>query len=157
EVRGLEQRRDARGFGSLAVVSDERGLVRLDEIATITREPRPGNLALSEGGDAVVELQLQGSESGHPLRAAQAFERWLDATVPLLPASISLEVFDTQWELIRDRIQLWVKNGLGGLVLVVLILYLFLPARVAFWVMVGIPTAFLATLGLMLLFGGSIN
>lgn len=157
EVRGLEQRRDARGFGSLAVVSDERGLVRLDEIATITREPRPGNLALSEGGDAVVELQLQRSESGHSLRAAQAFERWLDATVPQLPASISLEVFDTQWELIRDRIQLLVKNGLGGLVLVVLILYLFLPARVAFWVMVGIPTAFLATLGLMLLFGGSIN
>ncbi len=157
DIRGLEQRRDARAFESLPVVSDERGLVRLGEIATVVREPRPGSIELSEGGDAVIEMMLQRSESGHSLRAARLFERWLAQTVPTLPPSITLEVFDTQWELIRDRIQLLVKNGLGGLLLVVAVLYLFLPARVAFWVMVGIPTAFLATLGLMLLFGGTIN
>lgn len=157
DIRGLEQRRDALAFESLPVWSDERGVVRLGEIATIVREARPGNLDLSEGGDAVVELTLQRSENGHSLKAARAFERWLDATRPQLPPSIRLEVFDTQWELIRDRIQLLIKNGAGGLLLVVLILYLFLPARIAFWVAVGIPTAFLATLGLMLLFGGTIN
>jgi multidrug efflux pump subunit AcrB len=157
DIRGLEQRRDALAFESLPVWSDERGVVRLGDIATVVREARPGSLALSEGGDAVVELTLQRSENGHSLQAARAFERWLDATRPQLPPSIRLEVFDTQWELIRDRIQLLIKNGAGGLLLVVLILYLFLPARIAFWVAVGIPTAFLATLGLMLLFGGTIN
>lgn len=157
DIRGLEQRRDALAFESLPVVADERGLVRLGEIATITREPRPGSLALFEAGDAVVEMQLQRSETGHSLRAARVLDVWLAQTVPTLPPSVTLEVFDTQWELIRDRIQLLVKNGLGGLLLVVLVLYVFLPARVAFWVMVGIPTAFLATLGLMLFFGGSIN
>jgi Cation/multidrug efflux pump len=40
---------------------------------------------------------------------------------------------------------------------VVAVLYFFLPARVALWVMIGIPTAFLATLGLMFFFGGTIN
>ncbi len=157
EVRGLEQRRDALGFESLPVVSDERGLVRLGEIATITREPRPNALALAEAGDAVVELQLLRSESGHSLKAAQRLEDWLAATRPELPPSIRLEVFDAQWELISDRIQLLLKNGLSGLLLVVLVLYLFLPGRVAFWVMVGIPTAFLATLALMYAAGGSIN
>ncbi|MBW7859902.1 MAG: efflux RND transporter permease subunit [Rhodocyclaceae bacterium] len=157
DVRGLEQRRDPLDFEGLPVVSDERGLIRLGEIARITREARPGEVGLSEGGDVVVELLLQRSESGHSLRAARVFEGWLDATVPTLPPSIRLEVFDTQWQLIRDRIQLLVKNGLGGLVLVVAVLYAFLPARVAFWVMFGIPTAFLATLGLMYFFGGSIN
>jgi len=157
DIRGLEQRRDALGFESLPVVSDERGLVRLGDIATITREARPGSLLLFEAGDAVVELQLQRSESGHSLKAARLFDAWLEEVRPTLPPTITLEVFDTQWELIRDRIQLLVKNGLGGLMLVVLVIYLFLPARVAFWVMIGIPTAFLATLGLMLLFGGTIN
>ncbi len=157
DIRGLEQRRDPLAFETLPVVSDARGLVRLGEIATVTREPRPGALVLSEAGDAVIEMQLQRSESGHSLRAAQVFDAWLAEARPTLPPTITLEVFDTQWELIRDRIQLLVKNGVGGLLLVVLVLYAFLPARVAFWVMVGIPTAFLATLGLMLLFGGTIN
>lgn len=157
EIRGLEQRRSAEAFASLPVVSDQQGLVRLGDIARISREPRPGELALHRNGAVVVEMQLQRSEGGHSLKAAQVLETWLEKTRPELPPSITLEVFDTQWELIRDRIRLLVENGLSGLVLVVLVLYLFLPTRVAFWVMVGVPTAFLATLGLMFVFGGTIN
>ncbi len=157
EIRGLEQRRSAEAFASLPVLSDQQGLVRLGDIARISREPRPGELALRQNGAVAVEMQLQRSEGGHSLKAAQVLETWLGKTRPSLPPSITLEVFDTQWELIRDRIRLLVENGLSGLVLVVLVLYLFLPTRVAFWVMVGVPTAFLATLGLMFLFGGTIN
>lgn len=157
EIRGLEQRRSADAFAPLAVLSDERGVVRLDEIATITREPRANELALFERGDSVVELQLQRSENGHSLRAARILDGWLEKTRPTLPPSIGLEVFDTQWQLISDRIELLIENGLSGLLLVVAVLYFFLPARVALWVMIGIPTAFLATLGLMFFFGGTIN
>jgi multidrug efflux pump subunit AcrB len=156
-IRGLEQRRSAEAFASLPVISDPRGVVRLGEIATLSREPRSGELALFERGDAVVELQLQRSESGHSLKAAKVLESWLDKTRPTLPPTIRLEVFDAQWQLIRERIELLVSNGLSGLLLVVATLYFFLPARVAFWVMIGVPTAFLATLGLMLVFGGTIN
>lgn len=49
------------------------------------------------------------------------------------------------------------ENGAGGLVLVLLILYLFLSARVAFWVAVGIPVSFMATLAVLYMVGGSIN
>lgn len=157
DVRGLEQRRTPREFEQLPVVSDARGLVRLGDIAEIRREARPGSVELGEGGDSVIELQLQRAETGHSLKAAQALEDWLERIRPQLPPSIRLEIFDAQWELIRDRIRLLVNNGLSGLLVVVAVLYLFLPARVAFWVAAGIPTAFLATLALMLLFGGSIN
>ena len=157
EVRGLEQRRSADAFAPLPVVSDALGVVRLGEIARLTREPRNNELALFERGDAVVELQLQRSESGHSLRAASVFEGWLEKTRPTLPPSIRLEVFDAQWQLISERIELLVSNGLSGLLLVVAVLYFFLPGRVAFWVMVGVPTAFLATLALMYVLGGTIN
>ena len=49
------------------------------------------------------------------------------------------------------------KNGASGLVLVLITLYLFLSARVAFWVAVGIPVSFMATLAVIWLSGGSIN
>ncbi|MBL8463610.1 MAG: efflux RND transporter permease subunit [Thauera sp.] len=157
EIRGLEQRRSADAFAPLPVVSDALGVVRLGEIARLTREPRNNELALFERGDAVVELQLQRSESGHSLQAASVLEDWLEKTRPTLPPSIRLEVFDAQWQLISERIELLVSNGLSGLLLVVAVLYFFLPGRVAFWVMVGVPTAFLATLALMYLLGGTIN
>jgi multidrug efflux pump subunit AcrB len=157
EVRGLEQRRDAVAFENLPIASDEAGLVRLGDVATIQREARPTSLVLREQGEAMVELLLQRAETGHSLKAARILEDWLEATRPTLPPSIELSVYDQQWELIRDRIQLLVSNGLSGLLLVIAILYLFLPGRVAFWVGVGIPTAFLATLALLMLFGGTIN
>ncbi|MDM7323231.1 MAG: efflux RND transporter permease subunit [Gammaproteobacteria bacterium] len=157
EVRGLEQRRDTLAFENLPIVSDEHGLVRLHDVATIRREARPASLKLSEKGETVIELLLQRAESGHSLKAARILDEWLKATRPRLPPSIQIEVYDQQWELIRDRINLLLSNGLSGLLLVLIILYLFLPGRVAFWVAVGIPTAFLATLALLMLFGGTIN
>ncbi len=157
EIRGLEQRRSADAFAPLPVVSDALGVVRLGDIARLGREPRNNELALFERGDAVVELQLQRSESGHSLKAARVLEDWLEKTRPTLPPSIRLEVFDAQWQLIRERIELLANNGLSGLLLVVAVLYFFLPGRVAFWVMVGVPTAFLATLALMFILGGTIN
>ena len=157
EIRALEQRREARDFENLPIVSDAGGVVRLGDVARIVREPRSGQLELSEEGKVAVEMVLQRAESGHSLRAAKVLDGWLERTLPTVPPTVKVDVFDTSWELIRERINLLVKNGIGGLVLVIGILYLFLPSRIAFWVVVGIPTAFLATLGLMLLFGGSIN
>ncbi|MDD2892822.1 MAG: efflux RND transporter permease subunit [Halothiobacillaceae bacterium] len=157
EVRSLEQRRDAEGFANLPLISDEQGVLRLGDVATITREARPSSLILSEKGEPVVELILQRTENGNALKAAKVLETWLDATRPTLPPSLHLEVYDQQWELVRDRINLLLNNGLSGLLIVALILYLFLPGRVALWVALGVPTAFLLTLGLLMLFGGSIN
>ncbi|MEF3192860.1 MAG: efflux RND transporter permease subunit [Halothiobacillaceae bacterium] len=157
EVRGVEQRRDPVAFENLPIVSDEAGLVRLGDVAAISREARPASIALTENGEAVVELSLQRAESGHSLKAARILDDWLQTIRPTLPPNIKLEVYDQQWELIRDRIQLLLNNGLSGLVLVIVILYLFLHGRVAFWVGFGIPTAFLATLALLMLFGGTIN
>ncbi|MEM7561987.1 MAG: efflux RND transporter permease subunit, partial [Pseudomonadota bacterium] len=74
-----------------------------------------------------------------------------------LPPNIQIEVFNERWQLIKQRILLLLKNGAGGLALVLLILYLFLSARVAFWVAVGIPVSFMATLAVLYLAGGSIN
>jgi multidrug efflux pump subunit AcrB len=165
EIRGLEQRREAVEFEDLAIVSDERGLVRLGDVATVVREARPGALTLTEvetdtgrsHGAVTVELLVQRAETGHSLRAARIFDQWFEDTAPTLPPSVQISIFDEQWQLIRDRIDLLVKNGLQGFVLVLILLFIFLPGRVALWVAMGIPVAYLAALGLLWAFGGSIN
>lgn len=157
ELRSLEQRRSPQAFESVPVLSGERTQLRLGDIATVRQEDRDNQVSLTRNGFPAIELQLQRSENGNSLAAAKVLQQWLDETQATLPPSIQLEVYDQTWQLLNDRISLLTSNGLSGLILVVCLLYLFLPGRVAFWVAVGIPTAFLAALGVLWLIGGSIN
>ena len=157
ELRSVEQRRSPQAFESIPVVSGERVQIRLGDIAIIRQEDRDNQTTLEYEGLPAVELQLQRSENGNSLAAAQVLEGWLADTRPALPPSVQIKVYDETWQLIDDRISLLIKNGLGGLVLVICLLYLFLPGRVALWVAIGIPTAFLAALAVLWLIGGSIN
>ncbi len=156
----MEQRRSPpQAFETIPVLSGDRIRMQLGDIAIIRQEARDNQTVMENNGMPAVELQLQRAENGNSLTAARVFESWLTDTRPTLPATVNIKVYDETWQLIEDRISLLVNNGLGGLVLVVGgLLYLFLPGRVAAWVAVGIPTAFLAALGGVLwLIGGSIN
>ncbi|KEF30071.1 RND multidrug efflux transporter [Marinobacter nitratireducens] len=157
ELRAVEQRRSPQAFESIPVVSGERIQLRLGDIAIIRQEARESQVALSRDGYPAVELQLQRAENGNSLEAAKVLEAWLADTRSSLPPSLHLEVYDETWQLLNDRISLLVTNGFGGLLLVVALLYLFLPGRVALWVAIGIPTAFLAAMAVLWGIGGSIN
>ncbi|MBE0485806.1 efflux RND transporter permease subunit [Marinobacter sp.] len=157
ELRSIEQRRSPQAFETIPVLSSDRVRLQLGDIAVIRQEARDNQTVMENQGLPAVEMQLQRSENGNSLAAAKVLETWLEETRPVLPASIKLEVYDETWQLLQDRISLLVTNGLGGLVLVIGLLYLFLPGRVALWVAVGIPTAFLAALAVLWLIGGSIN
>jgi len=158
QLRALEQRRGELGFERLPVLSDDSGrLILLGDIAEVERRPRAGQARVLYRGEPAVELAVSRTETGDSLESARILERWLEEDRPALPPGIEVVVFDQSWELIRDRIALLLKNGVGGLVLVVLILYLFLNGRVAFWVAAGIPTSFMAAMGVLYLVGGSIN
>jgi len=157
ELRSLDQRRDELQFARLPLVSDQSQHIALGDVATIQRGPLDGAVFLKLDGKPVVEMTLQRAEGGDSLKAAEVLEKWLADTRPTLPPGVNLQVYDESWHLIRDRATLLLKNGGGGLLLVVLILYLFLSGRVAFWVAVGIPVSFMATLAVLWLFGGSIN
>ena len=157
ELRAVEQRRSPQEFENIPLLSGARIQLNLGDVASIRQEARESQITLEKDGKPAVELQLQRSENGNSLAAARVLETWLADTRPALPPTVALEVYDETWQLLDDRISLLVKNGLGGLVLVVGLLYLFLPGRVALWVAIGIPTAFLAAMAVLWLIGGSIN
>jgi len=157
ELRSLGQCRDPQHFARLPVVSEGGSLIDLGTIASIERRARDRQVTLSVNGRPAVELRLRRAEHGDSLKAAQILDQWLQEVRPTLAPNVHLQVYDQSWQLIKERIMLLLKNGFGGLVLVVAILYLFLTGRVAFWVALGIPISFMATLFILYLFGGSIN
>ncbi len=158
QLRSLDQRRSEPGYARLPLVADDAGrLVTLGDVAGIERRPQDREVEVSYLQRAAVELQLYRAESGDSLDSARVLDAWLQEARARLPPGVEVHVFDESWQLIKERISLLVKNGLGGLLLVMAILFLFLNGRVAWWVTVGIPVSFMATLAILYLSGGSIN
>ena len=73
------------------------------------------------------------------------------------PKSLELTVYGVMGKFVQDRLRILLWNGLQGLTLVLIALFVFLNARIAFWTAAGIPIAIFATLGVMLATGQSIN
>jgi len=158
QLRSLDQQRTAQGFAELPLRSDTlHGLVTLGDVATIERRPRDGQQLIFHNGKPAVELQLQRSETGDALKASRILAEWMEQGRPQLPAGIEIQLFDQNWELIAERIDLLLTNGLGGLVLVLGMLFLFLSGRLAARVAISIPVSFTAALAVLWLLGGSIN
>ena len=158
QLRALDQQRREIGFERLALLSDDSGrLVTLGDIATIERRPRTRETRATLQGRPAIEMRLKRSEKANSLTSARILSDWLENNRGRWPPGVEMYVYDEAWQLIRERIMLLLKNGGGGLVLVVLMLFLFLNSRVAFWVAIGIPVSFMATLGVLYLLGGSIN
>lgn len=157
ELRSLGQRRNEQEFSNLPIISNATQRINLGDIAVIKRQNKKGGVTLSVDEKPAVEMILRRSDLGDSFEAAEIFQNWLNKTQGTQPEGITLHVYDETWSLIKDRINLLIKNGGGGLVLVVAILYLFLSPRVALWVAFGIPVSFMATLLILYFVGGSIN
>ncbi|MBE0506643.1 MAG: efflux RND transporter permease subunit [Marinospirillum sp.] len=158
QLRILEQARDLEAFARLPVTADAgQGLLTLADIATLEKRPRDGQTLIRYQGKPAVELWLQRTESTDALKAARLFNDWLEKNQSSLPPQVELKVYDQLWELIDERIKLLLKNGLGGLILVVAILFLFLSGQLALRVALGIPIAFTTAFVALWVFGGSIN
>ncbi|MBN2647839.1 MAG: efflux RND transporter permease subunit [Thiotrichales bacterium] len=157
ELRALQQKRDELAFAQTPIVTSSNEKVTLGELAQIERRPQKDAPYLMVNGYPAIEMILQRSESGDTLKSSKVLQEWLAQTEPQLPQGVILQVYDETWSLVSQRIHLLVTNGVGGLILVILILYLFMNGRVAFWIAVGIPVSFMATLMILHLAGGSIN
>ncbi len=158
QLRGLEQKYNIDEFADIPVIADDQGYyLTLGDIATIERRAKRNEVHVFKNQRPAVELILRRTENSDSFKSAKILENWFAERRPALPDTLSIELYDQQWSLIKERVMLLLTNGIGGLILVTLIVYLFLNGRIAFWVTWGIPVSFMATLGLLYIAGGSIN
>lgn len=158
QLRGLGQRRDEQGFANLPLFTNESGrLLTLGDIALIERRPRDQQPYLTYQGLPAIEMQVLRAETDDSLESAEIMQTWLEDVQGTLPDGVQMHVYFETWKHLRDRIVTLMNNGISGLVLVIAALFFFLNARVAWWVTVGIPVSFMATLGVLYFFGGTIN
>ncbi|MCF6329428.1 MAG: efflux RND transporter permease subunit, partial [Henriciella sp.] len=108
-------------------------------------------------GAPAIRLEIQRTPSADTLETNRILHSYIEKISKTLPQDLKIELFDVRADYLKERINLLFKNGLQGLVIVVLVLFIFLGARIAFWVAFGIPIALMATFAVMWITGQSIN
>jgi multidrug efflux pump subunit AcrB len=95
----------------------------------------------------VVQVFRVGDQSA--LAISEAVQSYVEEAGARLPEGIHLTAYQDYSQYLRSRLELLLRNGRNGFILVFLVLALFLRFRLAFWVSIGIPISFLGTLWLM--------
>ena len=133
------------------------GRIILQDVARISSTLEQGSILKSVDNNPAVELWVRRSKTSDALEVSENVNKVISESKNIIGNRVNVETYNTAANLIQERITLLVKNGLSGLCIVLAVLFLFLSRNTAIWVALGIPIAFLATFGVMLVSGQSIN
>ena len=152
---------EKRSFSEIAEVvvksNTDGSKIRVSDIATISEQKIDRNRAYFVGKDPAISVRIDRSDKGDAISIQSSVEKVASEMETYLPEGTEIKLIRTRAEHITKRINLLVDNGLIGLSLVIGLLFLFLNARTALWVTMGIPAALIATIGIMYLAGLTIN
>ena len=148
----------ASHYADIPLRYDSAGVqVRLGDVASLKEGFADSNRSVTYDGKPAISLKIYRSDDQTPTTVVDAMYVKLDRIRQQLPVGIEIIVTDDDGETYRQRVGLLLKNAGIGLILVLCLLSVFLEYRLAFWVTMGIPTAFLGSLLLLPLFDVSIN
>jgi multidrug efflux pump subunit AcrB len=155
----VKQRRDwAEGFGEIPVITSRDGTVlRLRDIAQVSDVFEDVDRVRSFNGQPAMSLEVYRVGEQTPLGIAGDVRQTLNAFEAELPPGVHTAVNIDQSRIYQQRLELLTRNGLIGLALVLVMLGIFLEIKLAFWVTMGIPTAFLGAILFLPGLGVSIN
>ncbi|WGV18142.1 efflux RND transporter permease subunit [Fuscovulum ytuae] len=157
-VRTGEERRQAEEIGEIALrVAADGTVLRIGDVATIRVEGADRGRASFVGSNPAMTVRVERGAEGDAIDMQARVAQVAEAMRPGLPEGVTMDLVRARADQISERLTLMLDNALTGLVLVVLMLFLFLNGRIALWVAAGIPVATLAAIGVMWLGGLTVN
>jgi hydrophobic/amphiphilic exporter-1 (mainly G- bacteria), HAE1 family len=153
-----DQRKNVEQIGNLVVISAKNGAtIHLKDIASITdRFDREENMILFNRQRAAI-LNITKTPEQDILRSLQDVKDFVAMENSKLPENVKLTLTQDGASIVRDRLDMILINGVQGLIMVFLMLWLFFSIRYSFWVTMGLPISFLGALFVMPLLGITIN
>ncbi len=157
-VRFAEQRRSIEEFAQLPVVgSPLGGEVPLGELADIEYTFEDAEEQTLFNGKRAGLLRVSKTSSEDSLRIFAAIEEFVELKSATAPPGVEIIITDDAATPIAQRLELLTTNGLQGLMLVFVTLWLFFNTRLAFWVAAGLPVSFMGGLWVMSQIGYTLN
>ena len=131
--------------------------VLLKDIAVIKDDFEDTGRFSEFNGKPAFTIQVLSVGDQSELDISQSVRDYVTDKQASIPSGVALAAWADVTYYLKGRLDMMVKNLVLGAVLVFLSLALFLRLKLAFWVMVGLPVAFLGTFFLMPIFDITVN
>jgi multidrug efflux pump subunit AcrB len=102
-----------------------------------------------------VDVKRVGDQNA--IDVANAVKAYVAGSAARLPAGVQIDTWRDRSLVVKARLNTLTRNAVQGSILILLLLTLFLRGKVAFWVLVGMPVAFMGGIAMMPVLGVTLN
>ena len=158
-VRTLGQNYDQQDFEEIVLISGRDGtFLRLGDIAEVRDGFQEADLIVRHQNQPAVFVEVYRADSEQVMDvAATVREHLANEVIPALPDGVGVTMWNDDSQIYEERVGLLLKNGILGLLLVLIALSLFLEIRLALWVAVGLVVSGFGALAAMMVVGVAIT
>jgi len=157
-VRAGVEQRTAEDIRDIAIRTNADGSkLYVRNVAEVIVEGSDSGKAYFDEDFPAVLIRVDRSEQGDAISMQASVDKVVTEFQLSMPKDVTVRLINARAEDITDRLDILFENGIMGLGLVLLMLFLFLSARTAFWVALGIPVSMFAAVGVMYAGGLTIN
>ncbi len=137
--------------------SADGGMIRVGDVAAVIDGFEDNPILATLNGEPAVLIQVMSTEIMDIVTASQSVRDWIEKRKDSLPEGVTLTLWTDQAVDFKSRMKTIGSSAAMGLVLVMVVLLLTLRPIVAFWVAVGIATAYAGAFVLLGPVGVSLN
>lgn len=157
-VRSKGKRYSGEEFGRIPIVTRDDGTsIKLGDVATIIDGFEDRDIKARFNGKPAALVMVRRTDSQDNIAITDTVKAYIESQKDNLPQGITLGYWFDMADMVQDRIDLLLKNGVQGILLVFIVLALFLDFGLAFWVAAGIPISFMGAFLILNYFGASLN
>jgi multidrug efflux pump subunit AcrB len=132
-------------------------VVRVKDVANIVRGDARETDIIRVNGTKGFVLSVKKQNHADVIRTVDLLRAKVEELQKTYPQELRIFFTHDQSEVVRNRLDIVTKNGIVGLVLVLIVLGAFLSFKTAFWVAVSLPVSLLGTVALLGVAGETIN
>ena len=138
-------------------VRDTSRPLRVRDVAKVSATyEKPLTLSHINGGPSI-SLTIQKKKAGNTIKLVKQIRALLEKRQAGLPEGAAISVVNDYSVILKERLGILQNNALFGLILVVVLLYVFIGWRNALFAALGIPVSFMATFLFLHLTGYTLN
>jgi len=157
-LRTRSQAYTAADFEAITLIKNANGTnIALGDVATVTDGFEENPVLARFNNRPAILIDVKTVSNPDVVAANKAVRKYIENAYKTLPEGVELVSWLDLSKSFTSRVNILLKGGFGGLILVFLLLMMFLRPRIAFWVCAGMFTAFMGTLWVLPMVGISFN
>ena len=155
-LRGKDKRVLGEEIAAIPLITRPDGVVlRVSDLGQVRDEFMDTTSISRINGKPGLAIDVNAASREDLLAMSDAVRKYVREKT--LPPGYAFSVWADSSIEVRDRMDLLLRNGMQGLILVFVILSLFLDLKLAFWVALGIPISLLGACAVLLQFDQTLN